>query len=327
MSLVRLFLFALLGLFLPHNSHLHAEDWIKEAEAETGVSAPVRDAAIQYGQTSEYETTQILYEGTLERFPFGHRQPALVCAPLRICSIVLQQGETVLDVLAGDTQHWQTFELNTGLDGSTPIVAVRPMVDYEYSDTCDKTTNLVITTDLRIYDILLELPPCTEAEASDPNPHRPYHRQLSFYYPDDLLSRWSSRAELRALQARAQVEQELLPQPATLAPDTGVESLNWQYRIRSDRSRNLFKRSPRFPWRPRAIFDDGVRTYIKLPPEARDLPAVFEVTGGEDVIVNFTPAADDPTLLILPRVAQHLVLVLPHGNRRARLHLFNEAAQ
>ncbi len=197
------------------------------------------------------------------------------------------------------------------------------MVDFEFSDTCDKTTNLVITTDMRVYDVLLELPPCDESEASDPNPQRPYHRQLSFYYPDDLLQRWHSRVELRAIQARIRAEQQAAPQPTRLAPGGGVEQLNWQYRIHS--RRNPFIKGARFPWRPRAIFDDGVRTYIKLPPEARDLPAVFEVISGDDVVVNFTPAADDPTLLILPRVAEHLVLVLPRGDRRARLHLINEA--
>ncbi len=258
--------------------------------------------------------------------PFGHRNPTLVCAPLRICSIVLEPGETVLDLLSGDTQHWQTFELATGPGGSTPIVAVRPMVDFELSDTCDKTTNLVITTDRRIYDVVLELPPCTHEQESDANPQRPYHRQLSFYYPDDLLKRWHTRAELRALQEQAHAEQEPLPEATTLAP-AGVDSLNWRYRVRSRRGWNPFKRSPRFPWRPHAVFDDGVRTYIALPPEARDLPAVFEVAGGEDVMVNFTPAPDDPSLLILPRVARHLVLVLPRGERHARLHLINEAAR
>ena len=327
MPLNRLTLLIALGLVLSPSLHLHAEDWIEEAAAETDVSDRERDATVDYGKTGEMLATQIIYEGTRERFPFGHRQPTLVCAPLRICSIVLQDGETVLDVLAGDTQHWQTFEIYTGLGGATPIVAVRPMVDFEFSDTCDKTTNLVITTDRRIYDVLLEVPPCQEPEASDPNPQRPYHRQLSFYYPDDLLKRWHSRAELRALQAEARAAQESLPQPARLAPGSGVEHLNWKYRLRSDRSWRPFKRSPRFPWRPSAVFDDGVRTYIKLPSQARDLPAVFEVTSGEDIIVNFTPAADDPTLLILPRVAQHLVLVLPSGDRRARLHLLNEAAQ
>lgn len=306
--------------------HLHAQAWVEEAGAERHLSEEVRGQAIGYGETGDFKATQVIYEGTLERFPFGHRQPTLICAPLRICSIVLEPGETVLDVLAGDTQHWQTFEIATGLDGATPIVAVRPMVDFEFSETCDKTTNLVVTTDRRVYDILLELPPCTDSEAADPNPHRPYHRQLSFYYPDDLLRRWHTRAELRALR-QAHAEQEVPPPPTTLASGSGVEHLNWRHRIRSERSLKPLKKSPRFPWRPRAVFDDGERTYIKLPPEAGDLPAVFEVTGGDDVVVNFAPAADDPSLLILPRVARHLVLVLPKGKRWARLHLIREAAR
>jgi type IV secretion system protein VirB9 len=322
----RLTLLTALPLVLAFALDLRAEDWAEEALTDAGVPDVVRDATLDYGQTGDFERTRVIYEGTLERFPFGHRQATLICAPLRICSIVLEDGESVLDVLLGDTQHWQTFDLTTGPAASTPIVAVRPMVDFEFSETCDKTTNLVITTDRRIYDVLLELPPCAPGEASDPNPHRPYHRQLSFYYPDDLLERWRSRAELRAIQAEARAAQETLPQPTALAPEVGVEGLNWRYRVRSERSLKPFKRSPRFPWRPRAVFDDGVRTYVKLPPEARELPAIFEVSGGDDVVVNFTPAADDPSLLILPRVAEHLVLVLPRGERRARLHLLNEAA-
>ncbi len=327
MSLSRIFPLLLITFLVTPSLDLHAEDWIDEAMAEAGVPGPVRNAVIDYGKKGEIGQTQVIYEGTRERFPFGHRQPTLVCAPLRICSIVLQEGETVLDVLAGDTQHWQTFELYTGVGGSTPIVAVRPMVDFEFSDTCDKTTNLVITTDRRIYDVLLELPPCPTAEASDPNPQRPYHRQLAFYYPDDLLKRWHSRAELRAFQAKARADQDAVPQPTALASAAGIDNLNWRYRIRSDRTLRPFKRSRRFPWRPTAVFDDGVRTYIRLPPEARELPAVFEVTGGEDLVVNFTTAAEDPSLLILPRVSRHWVLVLPRGARSARLHLFNEPAR
>ncbi len=322
-----------LALALLLSPRLDADGWQEEAAVENTVSRNVRDAAADYAASGDTTTTQIIYEGTVERVPFGHRYPTLVCAPLRICSIVLEPGETVLDLLSGDTQHWQTFELATGPGASTPIVGVRPMVDFELSDTCDKTTNLVITTDRRIYDVVLELPPCTPEQAADANPQRPYHRQLSFYYPDDLVKRWHTRAELRALQQQARIDHQPAPEPApaptTLAP-VGIENLNWRYRVRARRGwkplRKLFKRSPRFVWRPQAVFDDGIRTYIKLPPEARDLPAVFEVAGGDDVMVNFTVAPDDPSLLILPRVAAHLVLVLPVGQRGARLHLINEAA-
>ncbi len=321
MSLLRLFLFASLSLSAGPVLSLD-EPWLEEARAETGVPDPVLDATLDYAEDGDFEATQVIFEGTVERFPYGHRQATLICAPLRICSIVLEDGEIVLDVLSGDTQHWQTFELTTGPGGSTPVVGVRPMVDFEFAETCDKSTNLVITTDRRVYDIQLELPPCSQSEASDPNPHRPYHRRLSFYYPDDLLESWHTRAQLRALQEQLLAESQASAPPTLLAPASGVESLNWDYRVRSGAG-NLF--APRFPWRPQAIFDDGERTYIRLPPEARDLPAVFEVTGGEDAVVNFTPAADDPSLLILPRVAEHLVLVLPRGKRRARLDLINEA--
>ncbi len=299
--------------------------WVQEARSETGVPDPVRDATVDFAASGDFETTQVIYEGTVERFPYGHRLPTLVCAPLRICSIVLETGETVLDVLSGDTQHWQTFELYTGLGGSTPIVGVRPMVDFELGDTCDKSTNLVITTDRRVYDVQLELPPCSESEATDPNPHRPYHRQLAFYYPDDLLRRWHARAELREFRETVLADREVATPATALDPASGVEHLNWRYRVRQERSKNPFRRAPRFPWRPRAVFDDGVRTYIQLPPEAREVPAVFEVSGGEDAIVNFTPAAADPALLVLPGVTEHLVLVLPRGDRSARLHLINEA--
>ena len=315
---------ALTALSLALALDLSAADWVDEAEREDTVPQAVRDATLDFAKTGEYETTRVIYEGTLERFPFGHREPTLICAPLRICSIVLEAGETVLDVLTGDTQHWQTFDLSTGPGGARPIVGVRPMVDFEFADTCDKTTNLIITTDRRIYDVLLELPPCSAEEASDPNPHRPYHRQLSFYYPSDLISRWHTRAQLRRIQEQALAAEQVAPPPPTALGPAGALGLNWRYRVR--RERHLFRRSPRFPWRPRAVFDDGARTYIKLPPEARDLPAVFEVSGSEDVLVNFTPAADDPSLLILPGIAERLVLVLPRGDRRARLHLINEAA-
>ncbi len=325
MYVFRLVLLIFTVLALHPNPGLSADEpWVEEAIAEAGVADPVRDATIDYGKRGDPEATQVVFEGTLERFPFGHRQPTLICAPLRICSIVLEQGETVLDVLSGDTQHWQTFESYTGPGGSTPIVGVRPMLDFEFAETCDKSTNLLITTDRRVYDVQLELLPCSESEASDPNPHRAYHRQLSFYYPDDLLRSWHTRAELRALQAQVIAENQPPPQPTRLDAASGVDKLNWNYRIRSQRAKNPFKAVPRFPWRPRAVFDDGVRTYIQLPPEARDLPAVFEVSGGEDAIVNFTPAAADPTLLVLPHVADHLVLVLPQGKKRARLHLLNE---
>ena len=297
-------------------SLLHDRTWLEEAHHDAGELPPqVRAETIAYGQAGDTSITQVIHEGTVERYPFGHRQPTLVCAPLRVCAIILEAEETVLDVLVGDSQHWQILELSTGPGGTTPVVGVRPMTDFGAS--CDKTTNLFITTDRRYYSIGLAIPPCSAEDELDPNPQLPYHRELAFYYPDDILMRWGKRARQRRQE---EAEAAARPVPPTLAA-TGVEDLNWSYRIRA--RKKPFRPGTRFPWRPLAVFDDGLRTYIRLPPEAREIPSVFEVTAGEDRLVSFKPAADDPRLLIVAHVAPHLVLVLPSGKRTTRLDLLN----
>ena len=310
MIVAALALASLLWLALPSEA---AEEWTREAKAESSVPESVRDATVAY---AEGTVTEILIEGTMSRYPFGHRQPVLVCAPLRICSIVLEAGETVLDVVSGDVVHWQTFDLSTGPGGSTPVVGVRPMVDFEEAETCDKTTSLLITTDRRIYDVLLELPPCSSLEAADPNPQRSYQRQVSFYYPDDLIERWTTRAALRKVQ---EAEQSPKSPEILLAPAITVEELHWGYQVVE---KGRWKGRPHFRWRPSAVFDDGERTYIRLPPEVTVLPAVFEIREGQDVVVNFRVEAEDRQLMIVPQVAEHLVLVLPgRGGKKARLDL------
>ncbi len=82
MSVFRLALLICAGLALYSNPGLSAEEpWVEEAIAEAGVADPVRDATIDYGRTGDLEATQVVFEGTLERFPYGHRQPTLICAP------------------------------------------------------------------------------------------------------------------------------------------------------------------------------------------------------------------------------------------------------
>lgn len=286
--------------------------WVAEAQADAGKMSPqVRAESMIYGQAGlDTSVTDVIYEGTVARYPFGHRQAALVCAPLRVCTIMLEEGETVLEVMLGDQEHWQVELLSMGEGGATPVLGVRPMV--EFSDSCDKTTNVAVTTDRRFYSVLLEVPPCAEADEEDPNPQRAYHQQLSFYYPDDVLRRWTTRAQLKRQQREAE---RARPQPTRLEGGAGVADLNFSYRV---------KRAKKFPWRLQAVFDDGTRTYLRLPPEAREVPSVFEVSAGEDRIVNFNVSRDDPSLLIVSRVAQELVLVLPRGKETARLHLENE---
>ena len=80
-------------------------------------------------------------------YPFGVYQPVLTCTVLRACIIELQAGETLISLVAGDDQRWLIDHTVTGQGGNTPLVTVKP-TDH------DVTTNLVISTDRRVYHVV-----------------------------------------------------------------------------------------------------------------------------------------------------------------------------
>lgn len=132
---------------------------------------------------------------------------------------------------------------------------------------CDITTNLVLATDRRLYDLTLDSPPCRERST---NPQQPYIRHVRFYYPDETVAQWTKSME---------------PVPVRITPD--VLSLNFDYRVRKDK---------KFPWSPAQVFDDGVRVYIKLPKEAKhtEAPVLFVLEeDGSKTLVNYNVVAGD----------------------------------
>jgi P-type conjugative transfer protein TrbG len=162
--------------------------------------------------------------------PYGEAQPTVTCAPLRACVIQLEVGERVLATALGDSERWLVDQAVTG--ARTPLIIVKPTA-------CDIATNLVVSTDRRVYDVALESPACTA--------HRParYTRQLRFSYPASSLV--SSPV-----------------QGAAFHP----ESLSFTYRWNSDRH---------IAWSPVAVYDDGTHVYVRLPDGARhtDLPILL----------------------------------------------------
>lgn len=180
-------------------------------------------------------------QGNFVTFPFGHVQPTLTCAVLRACVIELQSGEIVLSRIAGDTERWEFTSAPAGSDGRTVLVVVKPR-------ECDITTNVVLATDRRLYDLTLDAPPCKPRST---NPQQPYVRHVRFYYPDETVSAWSKPSASDSARVR---------------PD--LAALNFHYAIRKDKH---------FPWTPAHVYDDGIRVFIKIPDQARhgEAPVLF----------------------------------------------------
>ena len=232
--------------------------------------------------TRDYQTTGVarpVVQGDFITFPFGHGQPTLTCTVLRACVIELQAGEVVLSRIAGDTERWEILPAAAGADGRTVLIVVKPR-------DCDITTNVVLATDRRLYDLTLDSPPC---KGHSTNPQQAYARHVRFYYPDETVAAWTKPVPAAP------------PEPAAvrIAPD--VAQFNFGYAVKKDR---------KFPWVPAQVFDDGVRVYIKLPEEAKhtEAPVLFllDADGGK-TLLNYALVGGDT--YVTDRLFDRAVLV------------------
>ncbi|MEP6495559.1 MAG: TrbG/VirB9 family P-type conjugative transfer protein [bacterium] len=266
---------------------------LKVSRALADTTGGKRDAIVD--ATREYQRSgiaRVIEEGSALVFPFGHSQPTVTCARLRACVIELELGEIVLDKITGDAVRWDIAPAFAGPEGKTTLVVVKPK-------DCDLTTNLVLSTDRRIYDLTLDSPPCkANGGSATTNPRDAYSRRVRFYYPDDLVARWSKPVTPPA------------PVAPVIATAPGIESLDFAYRVQKDKE---------FPWSPAQIFDDGARVYLKLPDSARhgESPVLF-VVGDDGIrsILNYAIAND---LYVTDRLFRRAVLVTGVGGAERRV--------
>jgi P-type conjugative transfer protein TrbG len=258
--------------------------------------------ARSYQRTGSAPTVEIggHGSGTVTLVAFGHGRPVLRCAPLRACAVELEPGELVLATSLGDAERWLVQSAAAGPGARTPLLVVKPTA-------CDLSTNLVIATDRRIYEMALDSPPCHGADGGEGgyNPHLPYTGLVRFYYPDELVRRWRDEERM----AR-DMEAERAAGRVPLAPSARLARLNFDYAW--DRGRKL-------PWAPAQVFDDGEHTYLVLAPTAllADLPILMAVDGdGSLALVSYHLEGQT---LVADRVLEHAVLMVgPPGRGRGR---------
>jgi type IV secretion system protein VirB9 len=193
---------------------------------------PARDGFINAVQVYPYS------EGTLYR---------LFAAPEHVTDIALQPGEALGAVAAGDTVRWVIGDTPSG-SGETKRthVLVKPV-------RAGLTTNLVITTDRRVYHLTLM------STARSPM------IALSWSYPGDQMMALNRPANGR---------------PAMITPGVPVDGINFNYRIGGAKP----------AWRPLRVFDDGRQTFIEFPGSLSvgEAPPLFLTDQrGESQLVNY----------------------------------------
>jgi P-type conjugative transfer protein TrbG len=249
----------------------------------------------------------VLEHGDFVQVPFGHQVPVVRCAPLRVCLIELEEGELVLNTVTGDSARWILDRAEAGPRGRTTVLVAKPTA-------CNLTTNLVITTNRRIYQITLDARPCKSEDGE--NPHEPFTRLLRFYYPDELVRTWAS-AEAAKRAAAAEEARAVTPLGA-LGPQGGgppLAALHFNYR---------WTRTGKYPWAPAAVFDDQVHTYIRLPGSGvgQEAPVLFLIDRkGGTALLNYVIRGQ---YYVTDRVFDKAALVLGSGKDQQRLEITRE---
>jgi P-type conjugative transfer protein VirB9 len=209
--------------------------------------------------------------------------------------LVFAPDETILDVASGFTKGWEFSNRRNLLyikakslkaeDGQPPM---RPMPGKW-------DTNLMVTTNLRMYDIDLHLV-AAPGRGKAGTPRVTYRVEFRYPAEDAVVARTAAE------KARLQAKLEAKPQPR-----------NWNYSMQiGDNSADIA---------PTAAYDDGRFTYLRFPNN-RDFPAAFIVAADKsESLVNSHVDPDDPGLLVLHRVSRQMVLRLG----RAVVAVYNDS--
>jgi type IV secretion system protein VirB9 len=200
-------------------------------------------------------------------FVFGSTLPTIVCAPLYVCDLALQEGEAVNDLNVGDSVRWKITPATQGA-GETLIthVIIKPT-------DVGLVTNLVITTNRRTYIVKLL------SRAQDWMP------RVAFDYPDDVNSQW------RAYRASVADKQLAAPAAPVFPP-----KFDFDYAV-----------SGEAPWKPLRVYSDGAKTYILFPAQvgSTELPALVEIAD-DNSFLGIGSLIDGPTTrLVNYRFAEH----------------------
>ena len=177
---------------------------VAPAVAQARAQRPPTTSVAEANHAATREPSRAGYINAIQVYPYSDGALyRLYAAPERVTDIVLQPGEAIISVAAGDTVRWTVGDTTSGSGETRRVhILVKPF-------SSGLKTNLVITTDRRAYHLQLESTSKTAMAA------------LSWTYPQD---------ELSALRRAAEQERAAVP----IASGLAIEQLSFGYTITGD---------------------------------------------------------------------------------------------
>ncbi|WP_292069276.1 P-type conjugative transfer protein TrbG [Brevundimonas sp. UBA7534] len=240
-----------------------------------------RQAIAAANATARAPSRQDAFVGGVQVFTWSPgRVFEIWTAPLRVTTLTLAPGETLVAKAAGDTVRWQIGEAVSGEGaGQRTHVLLKPLER-------GLETNLVLTTNRRVY--LIDL----KSGATDA-----FNAAVA-WDTDAILAGGAPEAAMASVPARGG-EPVVMPEG----------ELDARYRIDPQ------GRRPR--WTPTSVFNDGRRTFITFDADLQvdEAPVLFVIApDGEAQMVNYRQVGG---LYVVDRVFDRAELRL--GGRRPQV--------
>lgn len=251
---------------------------------------PVQRASFSGGEESSNPSpyAPVLREDGSFVFPYGPALHTIICAPLHLCDVALQPGESVQQLEVGDTLRWQVKLSSSIQDGKDVAhLIIKPtMVGI--------SSNLVAITDKRTYNLRL-------ISKQD----RSWIPKVAFSYPDE---------EMKASWAAYFAEQKSRQSSNLIGNAMNGGTLDFRYKLKGSKP----------VWRPTQIYSDHEKTYIHLPPAAQnsEIPVLLiEGPGSTDQLVNYRLDGDR---FIVDTVIHRATLISGVGRHQERVEIVRE---
>ena len=225
-------------------------------------------------------------------YTFGETMPVMVCRPLRVCAIQLEMGEKIIDPpRCGDTAQWK-------ITPSKPTTKRPPHIYVKPLDS-GLTTDLIIVTDRRTYVIALK------------SRNDSYTPLVSFRYPENERRAW---AKALAEQERMEQNQQRNRRFTAGGIHFNAEDLDFNYTVEGDAK-----------WKPLRVFNNGVKTYLKMPKIMKmyEAPVLLTVNDGTEGIVNYRLHDD---LFIVDQLFDKAVLISGVGSHQTKVTITHDGA-
>jgi type IV secretory pathway VirB9-like protein len=244
---------------------------------------------------AELIATPLTGDTRLVQFTYDEDNTFLVLAkPKAVTHLQFAADEMLQSVASGDTAQWELTPTKNRKN-----LFIKPKFE-------GIETSMTVITDKRTYQFVLR----STADG------KKWYQRVSWMYSSSLVleqdALLDSQANMPMPGGLPELNQGQSPAIRPLQPSFNLPSANSGVgsttSLKPDSLRFNYKIDGDAAFKPTQVFDDGKFTYLRMPPEVQELPALFAVIEGQEYsLVNYTV---DGSYMVAQRLIDTAVLKL-----------------